>query len=231
MPLPLMAIGAIASAVPQVVKGISGIFQARKGNRLRKSLVRPTEVANPLYQQNVAMAEQMGRVGLPQEQYNNQLNNISRNQAGVLRRFGGSGNNLASILRASNDATNNLVADDSGARMNNQRFAFGQRGILANAQERAFAYNKKGRYEDDMNYANSLIGAGKQNQMSALDGLSTIGQQYMAGEQGGGYGGMETDATMGGNFMPNQANMWGRLMGRNRQPYIGRMAGQTGFSR
>lgn len=217
------------TAVPQIIKGISGAFQAGKGMRLRKKLVRPTEVANPLYQQNVALAEQMARQGLPQQQYNNQLNNIQRNQAGVLARGLGGRNNLASVLRASNDATNNLVAQDATARMGNQRFAFGQRGILANAQERAFAYNQKGKYEDDMNYANSLIGAGRQNTMSAYDGLSTIGQQYMAGQEG--MGGSQTDSTMGGNFAPNSVNMWGKMLGRNRQVYQGAMAGQTGINR
>lgn len=181
-------IAAAITAVPQIIKGISGMVQAGKGMRLRKKLVRPTEQANPLYQQNVALAEQMSKQGLPQQQYNNQLNNIQRNQAGVLARGLGGRNNLASILRASNDATNNLMSQDASARMNNQRFAFGQRGILANAQERAFAYNQKGKYEDDMNYANSLIGAGRQNTMGALDGLSSIGQQYLASQDGMGGG-------------------------------------------
>ncbi len=195
-------IAAGISAVPQLFKGISGLFQAGKGNRLRKSLVRPTEVVNPLYQQNVALAEQMGRTGLPQQQYNNALNNINRNQAGVLRRFGGSNQSLASILRGSNDATMNLDAQDAQARLGNQRFAFGQRGILAQMQDKAWNYNNVQKYDENMNYANSLIGAGKQNQNSALDGISTIAQNYMAGEQGGGgQGGGQVQSSAPSNGM------------------------------
>lgn len=185
MPIPLAAI----AAAPQIIQGIGGILGLGKGKRNAKKTTRPVEPVNPLFQKNVAMAENMARTGMPQQQYNNQLNNIQRNQAGALSRFGRNGGgtgSLASIVRAGNDATGNLNSQDAMARVNNQRFAFGQRAQLANEQNRVWDYNNKQRYEENAASNAQQIGSNKQNIMNSLTGLSQIGQLGMM--NGGGQG-------------------------------------------
>jgi len=135
------------------------------------------------------MAENMARTGLPQEQYNNQLNNIQRNQAGALGSFGrrgGATGSLASIVRAGNDATNNLVSQDAQARMQNQRFAFGQRGIMGQQRLAKWDWDKRQKYQENAQAASALQSAGRQNMMGALDGLSSLGQTAIMGGMGGG---------------------------------------------
>ena len=185
MALPLLAL----AALPSLVKGVSGIVQASKGRKLAKANVRPQYEIPKEFQQNVAMAENMARTGLPQEQYNNQLNNIQRNQAGALGSFGrrgGATGSLASIVRAGNDATNNLVSQDAQARMQNQRFAFGQRGIMGQQRLAKWDWDKRQKYQENAQAASALQSAGRQNMMGALDGLSSLGQTAIMGGMGGG---------------------------------------------
>jgi len=174
MPLPLLA----AAAIPSVVKGISGAFQMFKGNKLAKNNTRPTYEIPQEFKDNLAMAENMAQVGLPQQQYNTSLNNINRNQAGalgVLSRSANAGAGLAGLLRQTNSATMNLDAQDASARLNNQRFAMGQRGVLGQQQLAKQSWDKMQRYQENANAAAALKGAGMQNAFGALDGLAQLG--------------------------------------------------------
>jgi len=69
---------ALISAAPSVIKGIQGIFQGAKGRKLAKQNVRPTYEIPKEFQQNLAIAENMGRVGLPQQQYNQEKQTLHK---------------------------------------------------------------------------------------------------------------------------------------------------------
>lgn len=187
MPLPLLALG--LAAAPSIVKGLGGLIGIGKANRAAKRNIRPTYEIPKEFQQNVAIADNMARVGMPQQQYNNAINNIGRNQAGAIRQLGRSANpgaGLASMLRSSNDATMNLDAQDANARMNNQRFAFGQRGMMGQQRLAKQNWDKFGNYQEKAATIAQQLGSGKQNAFGALNDLSQLGQiGMMTGQFGG----------------------------------------------
>lgn len=186
-----------------LAKGITGIIQSRKARRIEKSNPFVTENANPLFQKNVAIAENMARVGMPQQQYNNAINNIGRNQAGAIRQLGRSANpgaGLASMVRASNDATIGVDIKDANDRVNNQRFASGQRLNLAQEQNRVWDWNKRQKFLQLLSKSEALKGAGMQNMMGAFNDVSRIG---MTALMGGGIGGAESVSI---NQNPSQVN-------------------------
>lgn len=223
MPLDPISLG--ISAIPSVFQGIQGLFQVGKGNRLAKANIRPVEQVNPLIAKNAALAEQMGQNGMASQQYNNALNNIGRNQAGAYRQAAmGGNNNIASLLRAGNDATMNLDVKDQNDRLNNQRFAFGQRGQLAQEQNRVFDWNHKQKYREQAAAAAALQGAGRQNTMGAVNSLSQLGQYAMMGQNGGGGEGNPGEGT----FSPG--SMLQKLFGKGRNSMNIGQAGGAGIS-
>lgn len=194
MPLPL--IGAIAGANALIKLG-SGLFQKAAANKIAKNNPFPNAFVQPEYEQNVALADNMARVGLPQEQYNNQLNLIGRNQAGGLATLGRSANpsaGLASLIRAGNDATMNLNAADANARQRNLMTFMQQRQILGGQRQSVWDWNNKQKYLSNLEKEQALRGAGNQNVMGAL-GDVTSGASQLA--LMGGFGGANPTSTTG----------------------------------
>jgi len=183
-------LAALIAAAPSAIKMGQGIFQGAKGSRLARQNVRPTYEIPKEFQQNLAIAENMARIGLPQQQYNQAQQNFQRNQAGALRQFGRMGNprGLAGIVRAGNDATLGLDVADAEARMANQRSAMGFRSQIGNQQLAKQQWDKFSRYGERADAAAALQGAGRQNVMGGLSELSQIGQLAM---MGGGFGGKD----------------------------------------
>jgi hypothetical protein len=183
MPLPLAATLAIAAA-PSIIKGVQGIFQGAKGRKLAKKNVRPTYEIPKEFQQNLAIAENMGRTGLPQQQYNQASQNIQRNQLAGLRGLARTGRagNVASIVRASNDATLGLDVADANARLGNQRQAMGYRSQIGGQQLAKQQWDKFGKYAENADAASALMGAGRQNVMGGLTELSQLGQLANGGQ-------------------------------------------------
>lgn len=193
---------ALISAAPSALKGIQGVFQGIKGNKLAKQNKRPTYEIPREFQQNLAIAENMGRVGLPQQQYNQAQQNFQRNQASALRQFGRMGNprGLAGIVRAGNDAMLGLDVADANARLQNQRNAMGFRTQIGQQQLAKQQWDKFQKYGENADAASALMGAGRQNVMGALSELSQVGQMAMAtGAFGGKEGNMAT-STSSPNF-------------------------------
>lgn len=211
----MIPVGAAIAGVSLLGKGLTSLLQGRRARQIDRNNPFPTEQVNPLLQKNVALAEQMARTGTPQEQYNNQLNSIQRNQAGALTRFGRNGRgagSLASIVRAGNDATGNLNARDSVDRQNNQRFAFGQRGVLANEQSRIFDWNKRQPYLAKVAESQGLKGAAMQNGMSMFNDAATLGMYTMGNQdQGADLGGT---GMLGGDDI--RRNAFQRIFGGGR---------------
>lgn len=174
----IIAAGAIVGA-SALGKAAYGISQNSKASAIEKNNIRPFEQVQPEYQQNVNTAQQMAQEGLPQAVYNNQLNGINQNQAGGIAALNNSANpgaNLASIVRAGDNAVGNLNAQDAAARNKNTLALIQQRGILAGAKQNAWNYNYADKYSENLAKSQALRGAGTQN---IAGGLNTLGQAGM----------------------------------------------------
>lgn len=176
MPFPLFIPAVIAGA--NALYGIGkGISQNAKANSIDKNNPRPTYQIPQEYIDNVNMAKQMARVGLPQQQYNNQVNAIARNQASGLQTLGRSanpGSGVASVVRAGNDANNMLNAQDAAARQQNQRFLIGQNSVLGSQKLAQQQYNKFDRYTENFNRAQGLRGAANANIQNGVTGAANM---------------------------------------------------------
>jgi hypothetical protein len=164
-----------------------GAIQNHQANKIDEANIRPVETVQPEYEQNVRTAEQMAQQGIPQQSYNNQVNAINRNQAGALMTLGRSANpgaNLASIVRAGNDANNNLNAEDAMQRNRNTLALIQQRGILAQQKQNTFNYNYKDKYSENLAKSQALRGAETQNISGGLTDLGQIGSMYAMAQSG-----------------------------------------------
>lgn len=167
------AIGA-GSALYGVGKSIS---QSSKAHSIDANNARPTYTIPDEYKQNVAMAKHMAQIGLPQQQYNNQLNGILGSQASAIGSLSNSANpgaNLAAIVRQGDAATGNLNASDAAARQNNQRYAIGQNAQLGQQQLAAQQYNKFDKYTENYNESAALKGAASQNMQNGINGAAKM---------------------------------------------------------
>lgn len=164
---------------------IKGIGQNKKASAIEKANARPTYQIPDEYKQNLAIANHMAQTGLPQQQYNNQLNAINRNQAGGIQALGRSQNptgSIASIVRAGNDANNNLNAQDAQVRQQNQLVVINQNSAMANQKLAQQQYNKFDRYTENFNQAQAYRGAANQSIQNGINsaagmagGLATMG--------------------------------------------------------
>lgn len=189
---PLVALAGIGA----LGKLITGIGQGIKANRLDRQNVRPVQQVESEYFKNVADAEQAARLGMPLEQYKLALQNQQRNLSGVTQSLGRSANSsagLASILRASNDATLNLDAQNAQQRVQNQRYLASQRGILAGQKQNAFDWNQKSKYLGQAARIQGLRGASGQNLMGAFGDVQQMGM----------YGGQDQAQQGGSAFIDN----------------------------
>jgi hypothetical protein len=173
-----MSYVAAAVGVGSLAYGIyNSESQKSKANKINESNPRPNYVIPDEFRQNQAMAQQMARIGLPQQQYDNQQNAISRNQAGGLTQLGLSANpgaGVASIVRAGNDANNSLNAQDAAARMNNQRFAIQQNGVMGQQELAQQQSDKFDKYTENFNRAQALEGAANQNLNNSVNSAATL---------------------------------------------------------
>lgn len=181
---------ALISAAPAALKGIQGLFQGAKGAKLAKKNIRPTYEIPPEFQQNLAIAENRARRGLPQQQYTQGLQNIQRSQTAGLKQLGrmGRGGSVAGLARAGMDATLGLDIADANARMNNEGIAMGYRSQIGQQQLAKQNWDRFGNYQEKAAAAEALKGAGRQNVMGAFSDLSRVGLTYMGGGEGDGTG-------------------------------------------
>lgn len=181
--------------------GVFGAFQTGKANRLERENTLPTAEINANILTNVAQAEQMAKIGLSQEQYNNTLQQQDQNLAAAIRTSSRSGRNtnVANILRQANIGTQNLNVADANARQQNQRTLMQQRGVLANEEQRVWNWNKAQPYLRMSQRIASLRQAGNSNIAGALGTLTGIGMNVASN---GGFGGGDSAGTGGGVGTP-----------------------------
>ena len=166
---------------------IGGLFKGGKARRQRKKGERLLkEAGDPDY----TIPEEVTKAaaeGLPQQQYDNAMKNIQRQQLMAIKSSQDRRGGLASVGRIqdnTNNATLNLDSADAQARQQNQR-------TLAQYKDKAWDWNTKQRFERKYNYAQSLIGAGNQNAAAGFDqAVSGIGMGLSAGLVGGDMGGL-----------------------------------------
>lgn len=172
-----------------LVKGITGAIQTGKANSLDRNNPFPTMPVQNEYNENLRQAQQMSQVGIPQQQYNNQLNSISRNQAGGLSALANSANQsagIASIVRQGNDATNTLNAQDAMARNRNLLTLLQERSQLAQQKDKAWDWNYQQKYLGNLAKSNALRGAGNANINGAFSDASGLGTAMLGQKVGGG---------------------------------------------
>jgi hypothetical protein len=187
------ALGGIISGVGSLLGGLFGGGQKRKARKMLAGLKDPGYQIPKEFDQNLAQAENMARVGMPSEQYNLAGTNIQRGTQAGLRQLGRMSNPFAAISglqRGQNDAFAQLDAQNAATRRQNILGAMGARRELAGQKLAQQQYGQQ-RYMDQVNQANALMGAGMQNQGSAISGLlktglTMIGPNGMGGGIGGG---------------------------------------------
>ncbi len=173
-----LAIGAGAAVLGTGLNLYKGLHQEHQANQIEKGLKDPVYNIPSEFYQNREIARQMAQTGLPQQQYNNQVNNIDQNQAGAIAAENNSANPgaaIASTLRASNAAKANLDASDAEARNNNQRYFLQENKDLAGqelAKQQSDVFDK---YTRNFNMMQAYRGAGQQNVNNVVNGLTQVG--------------------------------------------------------
>lgn len=160
IPLAFSAIGA--------VKGIS---QQNQAKALEAQNARPEYKTNTRLVENQAIARQMSKAGLPDQVYNNQLNQIQQSMATGLRQLGSRTSNpinVNALVRSANQAVGNLNAQDAQARMQWTQQLMGANTALANDDRYAFQTNQLNPYLQNANNIASLRRAGNQNFFGSL---------------------------------------------------------------
>lgn len=166
-------IGAVSLATG-VAKGISA---SSKANAIDRNNKRPTYQIPDEYKQNLALAKQMAQIGLPQQAYNQQQNAIASNQAGAVSALGNSANpgaNLAAIVRAGDNATGQLNAQDALARQQGTKSVMAANNAIANQKLQAQQYNDFDRYSENFNRAQALRSASNADWNNALNGAAGL---------------------------------------------------------
>jgi hypothetical protein len=181
MPLP---IGLAIAAGAGLLKAGAGIYQQAKGKKMLKKTIDPGYKIPKGFGRNLAESEQMARVGMPSQQYNQAQQNISRNVGTGVRALSRSANpaaGVAGLVRAQNDATLGLDVSNASARRQNILQAMGARREMAGQQlaQQQYAQN---RYFDKVNEANARIGAGTQNIFGGISDIGTAGLMGMGGK-------------------------------------------------
>lgn len=195
---PLLALG--ASAGLGILQGIS---QRRQARELERNNPRPTYTPNSNIIRNQALAEQMSKVGLPSQVYNNQLNQLQQNFATGLRTIGTRGNvatNTNALVANANRAVSNLNAQDAQARLQGTQMLMNANTALANEQRQAFNVNQLQPYQQTRQDVASLRRAGTQN---IFGSLGMIGQGAMMGMFNNLGGATSTASSVNQNYTTN----------------------------
>ena len=167
-----------------LLKAGLGFAQQLKGKKMLKKTIDPGYKIPKGFGQNLAQSEQLARVGMPSQQYNQAQQNISRNVGTGVRALSRSANpaaGVAGLVRAQNDATMGLDVSNAAAKRQNILQAMGARREMAGQQlaQQQYAQN---RYFDKVNEANARIGAGTQNIFGGISDIGTAGLMGMAGK-------------------------------------------------
>ena len=175
MALPLLA------AIPTAVQAGTGIYQAIKGRQLANSTARPDYSIPQEMLDMMTDSEVQALRGLPAEQRQQYLDNVMRAQQASLeamgdRKAGLAG--LAGVQQQATDAYRNMLSMDSQARMDAEQRLQGVRGTMADYKDKQFQVNEMQPYQNTMQAAEAMKGAGLQNIMGGVMAGSQMGLDY-----------------------------------------------------
>lgn len=178
MPVTIGLLGGAAQGVGQglsgLLGGIVGFGQRRKAKKMLRSLKRPTYAIPEEILKSQKQAELSAQEGLPSQQYQQAMKNIQRRQNEAIAAATDRRSGLMAISgsnRAANDAVVDLDVADAQQRLANQRTLYDISGRTAGYRDKAFQINQMQPYEQQYQYANSLLGAGNQNMLGGADKL------------------------------------------------------------
>lgn len=179
--IPLAAI----AAIPSLMQGVVGITQMIKGKRTLDGLERPNyEIPSAVRQQLALSRQAFADPMMPGEARANSQIGASFSQG--LRSARGTGNSMAGIAMMqanANDAYGNLATTSAQFQEQDRANLMSNLGTFAQYQDQQWQQNKFAPYMDKYNQAREQIGAGQQNTFSALNGLSSVGMQYLSAQQ------------------------------------------------
>lgn len=184
--------GLIAGVGGGLIKGITGLFQKKKGNRLMSQNPFPTQEMPPEVLENQQIARNAAIEGMPAQQYQNAQKNIQRNQAAAIAALTerrGAITNIGNVLEGTNIATGNLDAQSAEMRRQNVSQLLGVNQQVASWKDRLFDWNQRQRYMQNRSYAMGLIGAGNANLTGGIDQILGSGANLFASGAFGGGGG------------------------------------------
>lgn len=194
--------GNIGAGATGLLSGITGYFQKKQGNKLLKNNPFPTEGMPPEVLANQQIAQNAALEGMPSEQYEAAQKNIQRNQivaqnAATDRRSGVT--SIGAIQQGTNDATGQLNAQSAEIRRQNTGQLLNVNNNVASWRDKLFDWNSRAKYEQNRQYAMSLIGAGNANMMSGADKLigGLVGAGAGGALSGGGKAGQGMSSTPG----------------------------------
>jgi len=173
----LGGLGGALSIGSSLLGMIGGIGQKAKAKKMLKGIKDPGYQIPDEFKTNVFEAEQAARKGLPQEQYNQASTNIQRGTQAGLRQLSRMSNpfaGIAGLARSQSDSFAQLDASNAAARRQNLLGAMGARRELAGQKLNQQQYNQR-RYEEAVNEANAMMGAGQQNTAGGLGSLGQFG--------------------------------------------------------
>ena len=163
--------------------------QKHKANEIEKNLKQPNYAIPPEFIENRNIAKQMAQLGLPQQQYNNQFNQIQGNLAtgiSAAQRSNNPAGAISGVVSGTNTAGANLNAEDAQARQNNQRIYMQANDQLAGQKLQQQQANVFDPYTQKYNEMQAYRGAGQQNINSGIGDISKLGglaMQYGLGNQ------------------------------------------------
>lgn len=173
----LGGIGGALSIGSSLLGLIGGIGQKAKAKKMLKGLKDPGYQIPDEFKTNVFEAEQAARRGLPAQEYNLASTNIQRGTQAGLRQLGRMSNpfaGIAGLARSQSDSFAQLDASNAAARRQNMLQAMGARREMAGQRLNQQQYEQR-RYEEAVNEANAMMGAGQQNTAGGLGSLGQLG--------------------------------------------------------
>ena len=148
-----------------------GNKQKKKGEADMKNLVKPEYQIPEELKRNLKESELRALEGLPTEQKMEYIKNLERSQQTALQSQAERKGGLLGIQQSAQQATDaftNLTSIDAQARAENQQQLQMNRNVMAQAKDRQFGF-KEDRYQQGLQSAQAMIGAGQQNFMGGLD--------------------------------------------------------------
>lgn len=193
MPLPILAVAALASAGSSAFQFINGIKQSRQAAKINP--VRPQYQIPDAVNQATGVAQNMANSAMPG--FGQNLAKLGANTASTVRaaQESGSANNALAVIAAAgdsqNNATNNLYTQNAQFQRQGAQALISQLGTKAQYEDKAWDYNQRKPYEEAAAAKAALTQAGATNTMNGLAGLGSAATQAARGAMPGA-GGLPT---------------------------------------